>query len=81
MSTSINYLLKEISEIIGPTNLTAMQSLLILDAVKKAKNIHQSEIESAFLEGKNEMARVLNALPVIELQKTGEKYYEEKYGL
>jgi hypothetical protein len=46
--TSVDFLIEEFSAILGKVNFTAMQGLLIKDAVKKAREIHEIEIMEAF---------------------------------
>jgi hypothetical protein len=63
--TSIEYLIKEFSEILGPIETKPMQDLLLMDAMKKAKAMHKEEIENAW--------RSFDG-------KTFEQYYNETYG-
>jgi hypothetical protein len=48
MKNSIEYLINEVSEILGDTHLNSMQYLLLADALKKAREKHKQEIISAF---------------------------------
>ena len=44
MKNSIEYLINEVSEILGDTHLNSMQYLLLADALKRAKEMHKEEI-------------------------------------
>jgi hypothetical protein len=45
--TSVEYLIKEFSEILGPISTKPMQNLLLMDAMKQAKSMHKNEIKDA----------------------------------
>jgi hypothetical protein len=49
--TAVNYLINEISDILGVMETNTMQNLLLVDAVKKAKLMEQEQIDSAYLKG------------------------------
>jgi hypothetical protein len=53
MKNSIEYLINEVSEILGDTHLNSMQYLLLADALKKAREKHKQEIISAFYNGED----------------------------
>ena len=53
MKNSIEYLINEVSEILGDTHLNSMQYLLLADALKKAREKHRQEIISAFDNGED----------------------------
>ena len=42
--TSIEYLIKEFSEILGPIVTKPMQVLLLMDVIDKAKQMHKEEV-------------------------------------
>ena len=67
--TSIDYLIKECSAIFAKVNFTAMQGLLMKDAVEKARNMHEVEIMRAFYDGN----------PTCYQDKDGQQYYNENY--
>ena len=41
--SSVEYLIKEFSEILGPISTNPMQNLLLMDAMKQAKVMHKKE--------------------------------------
>lgn len=43
--TSIEYLIKEFSDILGPLSTKPMQDLLLFDAIKQAKEMHEQELK------------------------------------
>jgi hypothetical protein len=56
--TAVEYLVKELSEILGPLKTEAMQDLLLVDAINKAKEMEkqqqgysEEDLEVAFFEG------------------------------
>lgn len=53
MKNSIEYLINEVSEILGNTHLNSMQYLLLADALKKAKEMYKQEIIKAFDNGED----------------------------
>lgn len=58
-TSSVEYLVKEISEILGKIQTTPMQDLLLVDAIKKAKEKNREEIEEAYEQG-CEMGEMFN---------------------
>jgi hypothetical protein len=48
--TSVNYLIKEISAVLGAIKTEPMQDLLLVDAINKAKEMHKVEQESLYTE-------------------------------
>jgi hypothetical protein len=67
--TSVDFLLKEFSAIFEKVNFTAMQGLLMKDAVEKAREMHEVEIITAFYDGN----------PTCYQDKDGQQYYNEIY--
>ena len=49
--TAIDFLIKEISDILGPIKSQPMQDLLLVDAINKAKKIEKQNIIDACREG------------------------------
>ena len=70
--TSVEYLIKEFSEILGPISTKPMQNLLLMDAMKQAKAMHKQEIKISYRCGAAEVG-------MIEINKP-EQYYNETYG-
>ena len=69
--TSVDFLIEEFSAIFGKVNFTAMQGLLLKDAVEKAKEMEKEQIIDAFKEG--------NLYHGWALKHEPEKYYNETY--
>jgi hypothetical protein len=67
--TSIDFLVEEFSAIIEKVNFTAMQGLLLKDAVEKAREMEKEQIMSAFYDGN----------PTCYQDKDGIEYYNETY--
>ena len=75
--TSIDYLVKEFSEILGPLTTQPMQDLLLVDAINKAKEMHKQEIIDAVLFG---MQKGLNINKVPETDNDWlNNYYQETF--
>jgi hypothetical protein len=71
--TSVDFLIEEFSAIFGKVNFTAMQGLLMKDAVEKAKEMEKEQIIDAHLHG-------MDSIPVDPNYKgDAEKYYNETY--
>lgn len=51
--TSVQFLIKEFSDILGPLDNTSMQNLLIMDAMKRAKIMEKEQNEYFFDCGRN----------------------------
>jgi hypothetical protein len=49
--TAIEYLVEEVSDILGVIETTTMQYLLLVDAINKAKELHKEQILEAFVSG------------------------------
>jgi hypothetical protein len=69
--TSVDFLIEEFSAILGKVNFTAMQGLLLKDAVEEARHMHEVEITEAFKEG--------NLYHGWALKHEPEQYYNETY--
>ena len=69
--TSVDFLLEEFSAIFGKVNFTAMQGLLLKDAVERAKEMEKEQIMMAYNDG-----RVNQGL---KQNKNSEQYYNETY--
>jgi hypothetical protein len=65
--TAVDYLLKEISAILGPLETKPIRDLFIVDAINKAKQMEKQQIIDAYTH-----ERVL-------LKITAEQYYNETY--
>jgi hypothetical protein len=65
--TSVDFLIEEFSAILGKVNFTAMQGLLLKDAVEKAREMEKEQIIEAH--GAKQYHKTVN----------GEQYYNETY--
>ena len=71
--SSVDFIIKEFSDILGQLKTQPIQDLLLLDAVQKAKEMHKEEIvehHTWLLSG------VMNEESA---RKDGEDYYNQKY--
>jgi hypothetical protein len=66
--TSVDFLIEEFSAIFGKVNFTAMQGLLLKDAVERAKQIEKEQQEMAFNEALDQYS-----------DRSFEQYYNETY--
>lgn len=69
--TAVEYLVKEFSAILGPIKTEAMQDLLLVDAIEKAKAMEKNQIEKAF---EHSMVAM-----VVGKVLSPEQYYNETY--
>ncbi len=63
--TAVEFLIKEFSEILGKIKTQPMEDLLLVDAIKQAKEMEKQQIETAYNK----------AVPF----KYGKEYYEETF--
>ena len=71
--TAIDFLLHEISQILGVVHTDAFQNLLMIDAYNKAKAMEKDQIMRAYLSGEvGEIYELKNTL-------TAKQYYENNY--
>lgn len=70
-TSSVDWLVKEISDILGIIKTTPMQDLLLADAMKQAKEMHREEIEEAHISGQCSWTSG---------DETANEYYNETYG-
>jgi hypothetical protein len=69
--TAVGFLIKEFNDILGPLDTKPMQDLLIMDAVKRAKQMQKEQILQAHIAGQ----------PFASCQsEKAEQYYNETYG-
>ena len=66
--TSVDFLIEEFSAIFGKVNFTAMQGLLLKDAVERAKEMEKEQQEMAFNEALDQYS-----------DRSFEQYYNETY--
>jgi hypothetical protein len=71
--TSVDFLIEEFSAIFGKVNFTAMQGLLMKDAVEKAKEMEKEQIKEAY------MSALPYGLEYSHYDKYANKYYNEIY--
>jgi hypothetical protein len=77
--TAVNYLIKEFSDILGPIETKPMQDLLIMAAIKQAKEMEKEQIENAYEIG---FADAWDDARYDDEPTYGgaEQYYNETYG-
>jgi hypothetical protein len=75
--TAVDYLVKELSAILGPLETKPMQDLLMVDAINKAKQMEKQQIEDACNQTEFED---IDGMGIHETITKGEQYYKETYG-
>jgi hypothetical protein len=78
--TAVEYLTKEFSDILGPLDTKPMQDLLLVDAIKRAKEMEKEEHDkfNKFLNDEKELG--LSDLKTIErIQWYYNTYFNETY--
>lgn len=87
--TAVEYLVKELSEILGPLKTEAMQDLLLVDAINKAKEMEKQQIincsiktiQSYFIDSMNwlEEEIVFTENDLKNQKEYAEQYYKETF--
>jgi hypothetical protein len=72
--TSVDFLIEEFSAIFGKVNFTAMQGLLMKDAVEKAREMHEAEVMEAHGDERNYRSDSGNFITI-----SAEQYYNKTY--
>ena len=72
--TSVDFLIEEFSAIFGKVNFTAMQGLLLKDAVEKARNMHEIEITEAHGDERDYLTNFGSFITI-----SAEDYYNKTY--
>ena len=70
--TAVNFLIKEFSDILGPLETKPMQDLLLMDAMKKAKEMEKEQIKIAYVKGQSDCE-------IFTMESESEQYYNETY--
>ena len=76
--SSVDWLIKEFNEILGPIKTQPMQTLLLIDAFNKAKEMHKEEIKDAW--DKGDYCIDLPDGTWEQKYKSAEQYYNETFG-
>ena len=69
--TTVEWLINEISVILGPLETKPMQDLLMVDAVNKAKEMEKEQLTDAYWDGGQDIPLHIN---------TCEEWYKRTYG-
>jgi hypothetical protein len=72
--TSVDFLIEEFSAIFGKVNFTAMQGLLLKDAVERAKEMEKEQIMEAHGDERDYRTDSGNFITI-----SAEQYYNETY--
>jgi hypothetical protein len=72
--TSVDFLIEEFSAIFGKVNFTAMQGLLMKDAVEKARVMHEAEVMEAHGDERDYLSDSGNFITI-----SAQQYYNENY--
>jgi len=73
--TSVNYLIKEISAVLGAIKTEPMQDLLLVDAINKAKEMHYKEMKNAWYDSTMQF----DAYAEMNNKKSFDDYYNETF--
>ena len=77
--TAIEFLIKEFSDILGPLETKPMQDLLMMDAMKRAKQMEKSQMIN-FADDYVDNCVIPNENMAIPTKMDVPEYYEEVYG-
>jgi hypothetical protein len=83
--TAVEYLVKEFSAILGPIKTEPMQDLLLVDAIKQAKQMEKEQKQEFYNEGKDFSSYThdeqYGGVEYWDREPLGfEDYYNEQYG-
>ncbi len=83
--TAVEYLVKEFSAILGPIKTEPMQDLLLVDAIKQAKQMDKEQKQEFYNEGKDFSSYThdeqYGGVEYWDKEPLGfEDYYNEQYG-
>ncbi len=83
--TAVEYLVKEFSAILGPIKTEPMQDLLLVDAIKQAKQMDKEQKQEFYNEGKDFSSYThdeqYGGVEYWDKEPLGfEEYYNEQYG-
>ncbi len=67
--TAVDWLVEELSDVLGPMDTNSIRDLLLMDAINRAKEMEKEQIKDAFEEG---MFHHLNG-------NTPKEYYDETF--
>jgi hypothetical protein len=76
--TAVEFLIKEFSDILGPLDTKPMQDLLMMDAIKQAKEMEKEQIMDADAAGFRDGCLWSEGEEIYF--KSPEHYYKETYG-
>ncbi len=74
MKTAVEFLVKEFSDMLGPLDIKPMQDLLLVDAIKRAKEMEKEQIINARYDGKQE----IRDFDIMKC-RSDERYYNETF--
>jgi hypothetical protein len=72
MKTAVDFLVKEFSDMLGPLDIKPMQDLLLVDAIKRAKEMEKEQIIYAHVAGHNAPSSTIK-------NWDAEQYYNETF--
>ena len=72
MKTAVEFLVKEFSDMLGPLDIKPMQDLLLVDAIKRAKEMEKEQILDAHIKGHNAPSSTIK-------NWDAEQYYNETF--
>ncbi len=62
--TAVEWLVEELSDVLGPMDTNSIRDLLLMDAINRAKEMEKEQIKDAF---------------IVRYTGTAEEYYNETY--
>lgn len=81
-TSSVEYLVKEISEILGKIQTTPMQDLLLIDAIKQAKKMQEQQIKEAYNQGYRDVeidCFHVSVHSIFDITGNAQQYYNETF--
>ena len=74
--TAVEWLVEELSDVLGPMDTNSIRDLLLMDAINRAKEMEKEQIEDAHIEGQ----RVFDDYPHTQwTTDVAEAYYKRVF--
>ena len=51
--TAVEWLVEELSDVLGPMDTNSIRDLLLMDAISRAKEMEKEQIKDVWLDGRN----------------------------
>jgi hypothetical protein len=74
--TAVDWLVEELSDVLGPMDTNSIRDLLLMDAINRAKEMEKEQIKDAWIDGDNS-----DCLSEQDSSDFAEQYYNETFNI